>query len=229
MVRSTITMFALLSIFAFATSAQTRSLLQGNKFKGYAYSAQTGKVKGDALFLIKDGTISLFGDKPGYLMSHKLYADVEITMEYRWNDEETHKASTKRNSGVMYCIPAEAKDTLWPKGFQYQIKDNATGDFVLLQDVTLTMDGTVQGPGKSVVVKRLAGNENPSGQWNSIRIVIKGSSIEQYLNDTLVNKSIQASVSKGRLLFQYEGYPIEFRNIEIRCLSFNKKRQVANK
>jgi hypothetical protein len=194
---------------------QTKKLIHGNTFNGYAYTAEGGRVEPSQLFRIQNGTVYLSGDKPGYLMGKVLFADFELTMEYRWNDAETKRTTTKRNSGVMYHIPAEAKDTLWPQGIQFQIKDNATGDFVLLQNTTLSVDGKLQGPGKSVVVKRSAGDEKPSGEWNSIKIVAKGQMVEQYLNNVLVNKGEQSSVSKGRILFQYEGCPIEFRNIKI--------------
>ena len=63
-----------------------------------------------------------------------------------------------------------AKDTLWPQGIQFQIKEGATGDFILLQNVTLEQNGARNEPGRSVVISKSENAENAAGEWNQIEI-----------------------------------------------------------
>ena len=115
----------------------------------------------------------------------------------------------------MYLVPEETPDTLWPKGIQFQIKEGATGDFILLQGVTLKINGKNTEPGKSVVVKRFEDAAKPAGEWNTMVVTFVNGKIKQELNGKLVNESSEPSISEGRILLQYEGYPIDFRKVEI--------------
>ncbi|MFT3740972.1 MAG: DUF1080 domain-containing protein [Breznakibacter sp.] len=180
--------------------AQKSKPCKSDKFDGYGYSTATGKTKPGQLFLIKDGEIHLKGKQVGYLMTRRTYGDFELTAQFRWADEQEDRTSSKRNSGIMFRVPETASDTLWPKGFQYQIKDNATGDFVLLQQVTVEVNDLVCGPGASVSVKRMVDAEKAAGEWNEIRIIAKGDAIEQYLNGVLVNKG-RKGVGRQRAYF----------------------------
>ena len=110
----------------------------------------------------------------------------------------------------MYLVPKDVPDTLWPKGIQFQIKEGATGDFVLLQEVTLIINSKRTEPGKSVVAKRFLDAAKPVGEWNTLVVTHKNNKIEQNLNGELVNEGTEPSVSEGRILLQYEGFPIDF-------------------
>jgi len=118
----------------------------------------------------------------------------------------------------MYLVPSTTSDTLWPKGIQFQIKEGATGDFVLLQDVTLQINGKTTVPGRSVVAARFEDAAKPVGEWNTIIITSVNGRVKQELNGKLVNEGTEASVSEGRILLQYEGYPIDFRKVVIKKL-----------
>jgi len=115
----------------------------------------------------------------------------------------------------MYLVPFDAVDMLWPKGIQFQIKDGATGDFVLLQDVTIFINGVKTQAGSSVVVKRIKDASKADDEWNSLVVTVQDGVISQYLNGQLVNQGNHPSVSEGRILLQYEGYPIDFRKVKI--------------
>lgn len=182
----------------------------------YAYANNKHYDNPWEVYTITNGVIRLFGDKTGYLMSKKSYGDFDLTLDYRWNTgKEYQRGSGKKNSGVMYNVPDTARDMLWPAGIQYQVKEGATGDFILLEQVTMAVRGETKAPGKSVAVSRLSEQEKPLGEWNTIRITHQQGHCTQYLNGVLVNEGTQASVQKGRLLLQYEGSPIDFRNIHI--------------
>lgn len=209
----------LLIMFPLLIKAQTKVELFNQKdFSGwYAYDLEAGK-QNDAskLFSIHDKTIRLYGAHAGYLMSEKSYTNFKLTAEYRWNTDTTFiRKNDKKNSGLMYLVPNDTPDELWPKGIQYQIKEGATGDFVLLKNVTLEIKGENIGPGASVVSKNFFNAAKPIGEWNTIEIIVNGGKVIQKLNNQLVNEGENPSVTTGRILLQYEGFPIDFRKIEL--------------
>ncbi|WP_278035350.1 3-keto-disaccharide hydrolase [Flavobacterium nitratireducens] len=186
----------------------------------YAFGEEKGKVNNASeLFSVENKIIRLYGPKSGYLMSEQSFKNFEMIVEFRWNtDSKFAKKMNTKNSGVMYLVPAETPDVLWPKGIQFQIKEGATGDFVLLQEVTLTINGTKTEAGKSIVSKRFADAEKPFGEWNKLEVISKNGVITQKLNGILVNQGSESTVTEGRVLLQYEGFPIDFRKICIKKL-----------
>ena len=199
-------------------SQSSQELFNKQNLKGwYAFDADTVKHdNASEVFKVENGMIRLYGPKAGYLMSNEAYSEFQLTAEFRWNiDTSFVRKSNKKNSGLMYLVPSDAPDMLWPKGIQFQIKEGATGDFILLQEVTLTVNGTKSEPGRSTVVKRTEDAENPIGEWNTLMVTVKDNKISQELNGKVVNEGIDPSVKEGRILLQYEGFPIDFRKVEI--------------
>lgn len=213
-------LFILLFLVSQSNFAQKRiNLFNQKDLKGwYAFGEEKGKANNASeLFSVANKMIRMYGPKAGYLMSEQSFRNFELTVEFRWNtDSQFAKKSNSKNSGVMYLVPSETPDVLWPKGIQFQIKEGATGDFVLLQEVTLNINGTKTEAGKSVVSKRFADAEKPIGEWNKLQVISKNGVITQKLNGKLVNKGIESSVTEGRILLQYEGYPIDFRKVCIK-------------
>ncbi len=213
--------FAMLICLISSCSPQYKPLFNGTNLKGwYAYTATANKYENaQDIYVVSDNMIRLHGEKVGYLMSDISYDNFELMAEYRWNiEKQYHRNSNTKNSGVMYNIPTDAPDVLWPRGIQFQIKEGFTGDFVMLDSVTIKVKGTKNAAGKSVVVTRFKDNEKPVGEWNTLLIQSKNGHCTQYLNGQLVNEGIEASSTKGRILLQYEGSPIDFKNIKIKML-----------
>ncbi len=183
----------------------------------YAFETESGKhVHAGDLFTADHKMIRLYGSHAGYLMTNRSFMDFQLTAKFRWNTDSSFvRKSNSKNSGLMYLVPQEVADTLWPRGIQFQIKEGSSGDFILLQGVKLNVQGKIQGPGKSVVVKRLADAEKPVGKWNTLQISVRNGTIKQTLNGVLVNEGSSPSVKEGRILLQYEGFPIDFKKIEI--------------
>jgi Zn/Cd-binding protein ZinT len=215
-------LFFLSSVIATKTQAQATSKLFNQKnLKGwYAYEPVSGKQKdASKIFHAEQKMIRLYGDKIGYLMSEKSFKNFQLTLEYKWNmDSTVVRKSTKKNSGIMYLVPTTTPDTLWPKGIQFQVKEGATGDFVLLQNVVLEVKGQKTKAGKSVVSTRFENAEKPFGEWNTVVITCSNGTVKQELNSKLVNEGVQTEISEGRILLQYEGYPIDFRKVNIKKL-----------
>ncbi len=210
--------FIVCVLFALTSNidAQNGKLFKKSRFNGYAYSPETGVMAPGSLFETGKGTIVLDGKTKGYLMSNEVYKNFKLTAQFRWIVRPGQKP--KRNSGLMYYVAENQPDTLWPAGIQYQIKLNSTGNFILLQNVSLAVNDSIIGPGRSVNVKHLSDAEKEHGQWNLIEIEANGDHVKQYLNGVLVNEATKTSVTEGRILFQYEGSPIEFKGIKVKSL-----------
>jgi len=214
-------LITLLLIPRLANAQTTIQLFNHENLDGwYAYEPGSGKhTNATELFMVEDHMIRLYGDKAGYLMLERSFHDFKLTVEFRWNTDTTFvRKRDSKNSGVIYLVPAGIPDTLWPKGIQFQIKEGATGDFILLQEVTLIINGKRTEPGKSVVAKRFVDAEKADGEWNTLVVTYVNGKIEQELNGELVNKGTEPSVLEGRILLQYEGFPIDFRKVEIKEL-----------
>ena len=88
------------------------------------------------------------------------------------------------------------------------------GDFWLLSDATLKVDGETRGPGRFVNVKKKhPSNEKPAGEWNTYDIVCAKGSVRLTVNGLLQNEGTEATPCSGYICLQSEGSPIEFRNI----------------
>ena len=218
---SRITLLALLLAPNVGSAQRTIQLFNHKDLNGwYAFEPESGKhLNASELFKVEDHMIRLYGDKIGYLMSNESFSNFRLTVEFRWNmDSSFTKKTNNKNSGVMYLVPPEIPDELWPKGMQFQVKEGSTGDFILLQDVTIRVKGVTTEPGKSVVSPRFQDAWKPIGEWNTLTVTSVKGKIAHELNGKLVNEGVDPSVSTGRILLQYEGYPIDFRKIVIKKL-----------
>jgi hypothetical protein len=205
----------------FVLAQKPITLFNQKNLKGwYAFEPEAGKqTDASKLFSVTNHMIRLYGKKAGYLMSKKSFHNFQLTVEFRWNTDTTFaRKNNSKNSGVMYLVPQETPDELWPKGIQFQIKEGATGDFVLLQNVTLTIKGQQTEAGKSVVAKRFEDAFKAVGDWETLVVTCKNGVVKQELNGKLVNEGVNPSVTEGRILLQYEGFPIDFRKVEIKKL-----------
>lgn len=214
-------LIVLLGVLQFIAAQTTTRLFNQKNLDGwYAYEPESGMhANASDLFSVEDHMIRLYGNKAGYLMTEQSFHNFKLSVEFRWNTDTTFvRKQDLKNSGVMYLVPKETPDTLWPKGIQFQIKEGATGDFILLQEVTIKINGKRTEAGGSVVAKRFEDAANPIGEWNTLVVTFFNGKIKQELNGKLVNEGTEPSVSEGRILLQYEGFPIDFRKVEIEKL-----------
>jgi hypothetical protein len=192
----------------------------GSENDWYAYTKTSSeKQQPTKVYEFSDGIIRMHGENIGYLMSKKSYSNFELTLDYRWNMDEQYKGKGKKNSGVMYNIPTDSPDKIWPKGIQFQIKENTTGDFIFLDQVTAKVNGKQVEAGASVTSSKFLDNEKPYGEWNSIVIRSLNGKITQYLNGKLVNEATESSSTEGRISLNYEGSAIDFKNIRSKQIS----------
>lgn len=213
------TIFALALLFIFNSCAVQQKSFVANDWYAFTKS-NASKQDPTKVFDFSEGMIRMYGDENSCLMSKESYKNFELTLEYRWNIEEKfNKRKSTKNSGVMYNIPLDASDRIWPKGIQFQIKENTTGDFIFLDKVTAKVNGKLIEAGASVVSPKFLANENPYGEWNTVVIKSFNGKITQYLNGKLVNECTEASATEGKISLNYESSPIDFKNIKIKNIS----------
>lgn len=213
--KTTLTLLFLLLLTACTTQQKTWT-----ENDWYAYiKTSSERLEPAKIYEFTDVMIRMHGENVGYLMSKKSYSNFELTLDYRWNLDEQYKGKGKKNSGVMYNIPTDSPDKVWPKGIQFQIKENTTGDFVFLDQVTAKVNGKLVEPGASMTSPKFVENEKPYGEWNAIVIISFNGKIKQYLNGKLVNEATDASSREGRISLNYEGSAIDFKNIKLRKIS----------
>jgi len=149
------------------------------------------------------------------------YANFELSIEWQ--------ISPKGNSGIMYRV-TEADSDSYQTGPEMQVLDDAGHHDGLSR---LTAAGSVYGlyPAPDGVVR-------PAGQWNQARIVVKGDSVQHWLNGVLMAEYVLGSpdwaarvakskfaqwpgygkAKKGYIALQDHGDWVAYRNIKIRVL-----------
>ena len=196
-----------------------QTLFDGKTLAGWHVHQKAGQpITG---WLVVDGAITRTGDD-GDLVTDKVYRDFELTLEW--------KVPPKGNSGVIYRIDPSS-DVTYTSGPEMQVLDDAGHAD---GKSPLTSAGADYGlyPAPRGIVK-------PAEQWNSARLVVRGTHVEHWLNGTQVvsyelgsadwaarvakSKFAQwASYGKapaGLIALQNHGDRVQYRNIRLRELA----------
>jgi hypothetical protein len=202
-------MVALMPLWA---AAEEIALFNGKDLTGWGFFLQGKDAKWRDVWSISDGIIHCKGKPLGYLFTEKEYENYVLTLEWRWMP-----GSKGGNSGVFVHVVGENK--IWPKGIEAQLMAGHAGDFWLVGDVALTVDKKRQDPKIARHYFRMKDDvEKPIGEWNRYEITCKKDRVELVINGEAVNVGEDAELTKGKIILQSEGAPIEFRNIKLRTL-----------
>jgi hypothetical protein len=173
---------------------------------------------------ISNGSMTTRKDsKAGDLVSVNEYANFELSIDYN--------IETGCNSGVKYFFTSyKSGGNL---GMEYQVIDDVAGEDTKLANHLCGSLYDVLPPDSSR--KKV----NPPGQWNTVRIVVKGMHVEHWLNgrkileftrgnDQYLSAVAQSKFSKalpvfgmlekGHILLQEHGGQVSFKNIKIKTL-----------
>jgi hypothetical protein len=188
---------------------------------------------------IKDGLLSVTdlggkeGGDGGDIVTTKKYADYELSVDFR--------TSIGANSGILYLVDLELKKGLGsPVGYEYQILDDAVHP-----DAKRGKDGDRTVASLYDLITAAANKPiKPVGEWNTARIVVRGTHAEHWLNgvkvveydrDSAAFRQIVAGskfhvypnfaeMHDTYIVLQDHGFPVSFRNIKIRELPPVKER-----
>jgi len=227
--------FTALALAALNCFAQTDNILTPSEsrkgwvllFDGLStegWTAPGGQPVPEGTWSVTNGCLNtVVSDKSGDIVTVGEYYDFELCSDYR--------ITPGCNSGIKYLFTTyENGGNL---GCEFQIIDDDYGEDILQPN---HLCGSLYDLFSPVESKK---EVNPPGDWNSVRIVVKGSSIEHWLNDVRILKCSRkdksfaeavaeskfsktvppfGSVKKGHILLQYHGGLVSFRNIKIREL-----------
>jgi len=196
------------------------SLMNGKDFSGWhTWLKEYGKNNDpNHIFAMEaDGVMHDLGKDLGYIITEKIFSNFHFTLEFKWGEKRwPPRESNKRDSGICYNVPESEPDDIWPQSIECQIQEGDVGDFWLLGNSTIQVNGKQNPPlNHSQIVKKKDG-EKPTGEWNTVEVVSFNGKCAHIVNGVLANYGENASIIGGKLLLQSEYAEIYYRNVKIR-------------
>ena len=195
-------------------------LFDGKSTNGWTTSG--GKPVPEGWLVNADCITTVEGGKGGDIVTVNEYKDFDFKVDF--------KIQPGCNSGIKYFYSNYTKGG--NLGMEYQILDDVLGE-------DNKKENHLCGSLYDVLPPNALKKVNPPGQWNSVRIVCKGKSVEHWLNGQKIleftrgsenytkavsgskfNKSEPAFgiIERGRILLQEHGGVASFKNIKIKLL-----------
>jgi hypothetical protein len=172
------------------------SMFNGKDLSGWEYLG-----KGKNPFSFVDGAIHYKGGNGWLCYAVKEYPDFELRCEFRL-------IRTGGDGGIFFRASRDAAGgASWPsQRYELQVKDYA--EQARLWGLPYKLDK-----------KKVARVRKKLGEWETYRLVVRGTKVEVYLNDELVTTSTAARYLKqGFIGLQAEGGEQAFRNLRVRPL-----------
>jgi len=153
----------------------------------------------------KDRVIVCTGKPRGYIYTKQTYRNFELKFEYRFEPSDNPADKENMNTGCLVYLQGEHR--LWPTCLEVQgkwmdmgrIKSNARHIKVHVDDEPeLRMESRMQ-----------------PGNWNELSVTAQDGQLSVKLNGRIISASRPTELKQGRLGFQSEGWPVQFRNIRI--------------
>jgi hypothetical protein len=197
-----------------------KPLFNGTDLKGwYTFLDKNGKNNDpEKVFSVSNSMLHITGKEFGYMCTEKTYTNFHLVVEFKWGVKKyppRDADTTRRDNGILYYVPANEKDNVWPKSIECQIQEGDTGDIWLIDSTTVIIDGKRTTADNYVRVKKKADGEKPTGEWNTVEVIVNKGKITYIVNGTVVNEAESPSLNEGKIVVQSEGAEIYYRKIEI--------------
>jgi hypothetical protein len=209
-------------LISFSADAQEKMkpLFNGKNLDGwYTFLRTKGKSNDpEKVFSVENGLLHISGKEFGYICTNKVFNNFHLVAEFKWGVKKyppRDADTTKRDNGILYYVPADAKDFVWPKSIECQIQEGDVGDFWLVDHTTIMIDGQRSIPDSFTRVVKKRDAEKPAGEWNRVEVIANKGKITYIVNGVVVNEGEDPSVSEGKIIVQSEGAEIYYRKIEI--------------
>ena len=205
------------ALFLTPIKAQTIDLFNGTNLDGWGFVLKDNSKKPNEVFKVQDSVIHITGSPFGYMYTIKKYKNYRLYVEWRWPQEAT-------NSGIFLHVQDDGQ--VWPNAIECQLKAGLAGDFVLLGGSDLAEFKTKPGedrPAFPIVPKKNTSSEKRAGEWNNAVIICEKGTITVFINGVLQNIGTKSQHSSGHIALQSEGKDIQFRNVRLTPLPYNKR------
>lgn len=171
-------------------------MFNGKDLAGWMYLG-----KGEGTFSVQDGAIHYKGGNGWLCYTVKEYVDFELRCEFRL-------IKPGGDGGIFFRATKDAAGSNWPsQKYELQVKDYPE-------------QGRLWGVAYQLDKDKVAKARKKLGEWETYRLIVRGSKVEVYLNGELVTTSDAAKpLKQGFLGLQAEGGEQAFRNLRIRPLA----------
>jgi len=189
--------------------------------------------------------IRISGETYGGLITRDECEDYHLRAEFKWGTKRwPPREQVVRDSGCCYHSigPHDESYGFWMKSFEFQIQEGDCGDFYSLAGVIADAEAVPRHPddpksdliyrkgapvavGQTRRIVKMADNERPTGEWNSIELYCLGQTSLHVVNGK-VNMRLTGlrhrvedrdwPLTRGRIQFQSEAAEVFYRNIAIR-------------
>lgn len=171
--------------------------------------AVEGKTPPDAWYLTRAGEIGTTGQPNGFLRSKKKYRNYILRGEWRFQTGYTPRPEEDGWPNAGFFIHSQETVDGWPRSFEVQ------GHFGEIGSLFGVRGGKISGAKRGVIVKE---GRPKFGDWDKYEITSQNGKITVRLNGVVVNEGTGADPSEGNICLQSEGWPLFYRNVEIKEL-----------
>lgn len=166
-----------------------------------------GKTPPDAWYY-QNGVISTSGQPYGFLRSKKKYKNFVLRAEWRFQEGWSPEGQENPWPNAGFFIHAAEISNGWPISLEVQGYYGEAGSMFGVRG------GKIVGAKRGPFVK----DRPPFGSWDRYEITSKDGHIQVVLNGVLVNEGREAWPAVGNVCLQSEGWPVHYRNVEIKEL-----------
>ncbi len=159
-------------------------------------------------WMLRDGAIATTGQPNGLLRSKKKYRNYILRAEWRFQGGWTPPKQGNEWPNAGFFIHAGPIQNGWPTSLEVQGYYGEAGSLFGVRGGKIT--GAKRGP---FVTDRV-----PFGTWDRYEITSLNGKVTVRLNGVVVNEGAGADPAEGNICLQSEGWPVYYRNIEIKEL-----------
>lgn len=187
--------------------AHTVSLLTDSSLSGWRLVSEPATDMPKVCHLGPGGVLWIAGKPSGFIKTRASFANYRLHVEWRWTGRTG-------NGGILLHISSGPMDRVWPLSYQIQLKHGYAGDVLPMAGAPFATPLTTP-PGARVPLRShlMPDSEHPAGEWNRCDIVCRGGEILATVNGVLQNRIEGCRFTSGPIGIQFEGTPMEFRNI----------------
>jgi hypothetical protein len=155
---------------------------------------------------LQNGVIACAGKPMGYLRTRQKYRNYVLRAEWRFKTEGWIGAPAEWPNAGFFIHASEESGKSWPRSFV-----EVQGHF---GEAGSVFGGRIKGAKRGPIVK----DRIPFGNWDRYEVTSKDGTVKVLLNGALVNEGFGADPPEGYICLQSEGWPVFYRNIEIKVL-----------